>query len=194
MKKLLVLMMALLMTVSIAACGGDESSASAEPDVTPAVSESNPEESVELVEFTGNGITLMVPADFTSTTMDESNGNLSVVNKENPAAITISEKKVDSISSDDITDEVLISSITYSGMIDGTLDRSSRYENDGGTSVVGFGQGKLDDGSVMNTVIQFYILADGSGYHVVSYLYEVGSDSSLEGTIEQVASSVKPAE
>lgn len=178
MKKLLVLMMALVMTLSLAGCGGDEK-----------------EGSVSLVDVTANGLTIKLPNDIKYVITNETNGAMIYANDESTAIITISAMAVDPVTSSDITDDVLLVALTAGGgLSDGALEKSRTIEHeDGGKSVVGFGKGALSNETDMNSVIHYYFPADGSGYHVISYLYVVDAGSSMENTIEQVISSIKTA-
>jgi hypothetical protein len=180
MKKLLILMLALVMTLSLAACGGDQNSTTSE--------------SIDLVEVKGNGLSIRVPADFKYAKTDENIGSMIFANEEKTAVIVLGTLTEDSITSADITDDVLLGALaTDSGLSDGSLESSRTIKHDGGTSVVGFGKGKLGNGTVMNSVIQYFFPADDSGYYCIAYLYGVDAGSSLEDTIEQVVSNVKTA-
>jgi len=177
MKKLLVLMMAMVMILSLAACGGDQNSTSGE--------------SIELVEVTANGVSVKLPDDFKYAKTDENNGSMLYANEENTAVVTVGALVEDSVTSADITDDVLLASFAAGGISDATLESSRTVEHDNGTSVVGFGKGTLRDGKAMNSVIQFFLHADGSGYQAISYLFVVDAETSLEDMIEQVLPSVK---
>lgn len=192
MKKLLVLMMAIVMTLSLAACGGDQNPAAADTDTTPASSVQNTEESIDLAEVTGNGLSFKLPADIKLAKTDDNTGSMIFANDENTAVITLGGLTEDLITSTDITDDVLLAALSAGGgLSDVSLESSRTMEHDGGTSVVGIGKGTLSNGMDMISAIQYFFHADGSGYHAISYLYVVDAGSSLEDTIEQVLSSVK---
>lgn len=192
MKKLLVPMMALVMTLSLAACGGEQNSTTVDSEITASSSDSNMEESIDLVENTGNGLSLKMPADIKYAKTDDNLGSMIFTNSENTAVITLGVLTKDSITSADITDDILLAALSGNGgLSDGSLERSQKIKHDGGTSVVGFGKGTLSSGTDVNSVIQYFIPEDGSGYYAISYLYVVDAGSSLEDTIEQVVSSVK---
>jgi hypothetical protein len=179
MKKLLVLIMAMVMTLSLAACGGETDSTAAE-------------EAIELVEVTGNGLSFNLPDDIKYAKTDDNFGSMLFADEESTTVITLGALTEDPVTSADITDDILLAALSAgSGLSDGSLESSSTMEHDGGTSVVGFGKGTLPNGMEMNSVIQYFFPADGSGYHAISYLYVVDAESSLEDTIEQVVSSVK---
>lgn len=191
MKKLLVLMMALVMTLSLVACGGDQNSTNADSDITPSSSDSNTEKSIDLVEVTGNGLSFMLPADIKYAKTIDNSGSMIFANDENTAVITLGVLTEDSLTSADITDDVLLAVISAGGALsDGSLESSRTIEHDDGTSVVGFGKATLQNGMVMNSVIQYFFPVDG-GYYAISYQYIIDAGNSLEDTIEQVVSSVK---
>lgn len=194
MKKLLVIMMAMILTLNLVACGGDQSSATADTDTTPSSSDSNTEESIELVEVTGNGLSFNLPADMEYAKTDDNTGSMLFANEESTAVVTLGVMTEDSITSADITEDVLLASLSAGGgLSDVSLESSRMMEHDDGTSVVGIGKGTLQNGTVMNSAIQYFFPADGGGYHAISYLYVVDAGSSLDDTIEQVLSSVKIA-
>lgn len=185
MKKLFVLMMALIMTLSFAACGGDSDDNSSSND-------SNTEETIDLVEVTGNGLSFMLPSDIKYAQTSESNGAMIYANEERTVVITVGVLTEAVFTSDDINDDILLVALSAgSGLSDGSLESSRTIEHDNGISVVGFGKGTLPNGVEMNSVIQYFFPADGSGYYAISYLYAVDADSSLEDTIDQVVSSLK---
>ena len=192
MKKLLVLMMALVLTLSLAACV--ENNTVSDSDITPSSSDSNTEESIDLVEVTGNGLSFKLPADIEYAKTDENFGSMFFTNDENTVVITLGVLTEDSTTSADITDDVLLAALSGGGgFSDGSLESSRTIEHDDGTSVVGFGKGTLPNGMVMNSGIQYFFPKDGGGYHAISYLYVVDAGSTLEDTIVQVVSSVKTA-
>ena len=196
MKKLLVLMMALVMTLSLAACGGDKNPTAATPattpDTTPSSSAPNTSESIDFVEFTGNGLSFALPIDFEYVQTDENTGGMIFANEERTAVVTVGVKTEDAGTSADITDDLLLAALSAGGLSDATLNSSGAVEQDGGTSVVGFGKGTMKNGTVMNSVLQYFYPADGV-YHVISYLYAVDAGSSLDDNIELVLSTVKSA-
>ena len=198
MKKLLVLIMALAMTLSLAACGGDKNptaaTPAATPDTTPSSSTPNTSESIDFVEFTGNGLSFALPVDFEYVYTDETTGSMIFANAEKTAVVTVGVKTEDSITSTDLTEDDLLAALSADGgLSDATLESSGTVEQDGGTAVVGFGKGTMKNGTVMNSVLQYFFPADGSGYHVISYLYAVDAGSSLDDNIELVLSTVKSA-
>ena len=191
-KKLLVPMMALVMTLSLVACGGEQNSAAADSEITASSSDSNIEQSIDLVENTGNGLSLKMPADIKYAKTDDNLGSMIFTNSENTAVITLGVLIKDSVTSADITDDILLAALSGGGgLSDGRLERSQTIEHDDGTSIVGFGKGTLSSGTAVNSVIQYFIPKDGSGYYAISYLYVADAGSSLDDTIEQIVSSVK---
>ncbi len=192
MKKLLVLMMIFVMTLSLAACGGDENPTATTPDTTPSSSAPNTSESIDFVEFTGNGLSFALPADFEYVQTDESTGGMIFSNEDRNAVVTVGPWTEDAGTSADITDDVLLASLTAGGLSDATLESSGSVEQDSGTAVVGFGKGTMKNGMDMNAVVEFFFPADG-GYHAISYLYAVDAGSSLDDNIELVLSTVKTA-
>ncbi len=201
MKKLLVLMMALILTLSLAACGGDKAPtptapALATPVTTPSSSALNTSESIDFVEVTGNGISFALPVDIEYVDTDEATGSMIFANAEKTAAVTLGVKTEDSITSADITDDDLLAALSAGGRLsNATLENSGTVEQDGGTAVAAFGKGTMENGTVMNSAIQYFFPADGGGYHVISYLYAVDAGSSLDlnDNITLVMSTVKSA-
>ena len=194
MKKLLVFMMAFAMTLSLAACGGDKNPTATTPDTTPSSSAPNTPDSIDFVEVTGNGLSFALPVDIKYLKTDDNNGSMIFANEERTAVITLGVKTEDAVTSADITDDVLLAALSAGGgLSDATLESSGTVEQDGGTAVAGFGKGTMKNGTVMNSVIQYFFPADGGGYHAISYLYAVDGGSSLDDTIEQVLSTVKTA-
>jgi hypothetical protein len=189
MKRLLVLMMMLVLTLGLAGCGGGDASDSASDA-------GNTPEPNALVEVTGNGLNLSLPADIKYIKTDENNGGMIYSNEERNAVVVISVKTEDAeVSPADISDDVLLTALAGEGSLsDVALDSSDTVEQDGGTYVVGFGKGSLEDGTVMNNVLQYFFPADGGGYYVISYLYGVDAESSLDDTIQEVVSTVKTAQ
>lgn len=185
MKKLLLLTMVLILSLSLVACGGDADSGSSDAD-TP--------DPIDLVEMAGNGLALALPSDIEYVQTDENSGTMLFSNEERNVVVSLGAKTEDPLASADVTDDVLFGAISGNGQLDATLDRSGTIEQDGGTSVVGFGIATLADGTVMNSVVQYFFPADGSGYHVISYLYAVDAETSLDDTIEEVLSTVIPVE
>ncbi len=198
MKKLLVYMMASAMTLSLAACGGEENTTATTPTNTSTTASSssaqNTSAPIDFVEITGNGLSFALPADIKYVKTDENSGSMIFANDKSTAVITLGVETEDTVTSTDITDDVLLAALSAGGgLSDATLESSGTVEQDGGTAVVGFGKGTLSNGTVMNSVIQYFFPADGSGYHAISYLYAIDGGSSLDNTIEQVLSTVKIA-
>jgi len=154
-------MLALVMTLSLAACGGESTTA----ENTPASSDPNTEKSIDLVEVTGNGLSFMLPADIKLAKTDETTVSMLFTNDENTVVITLSVLIEEPVISADMTDDVLSVAVTAgSGLSDGSFERSLTLEHDdGSTSVVGFGKGTLSNGMAMNSVLQYFFPADG-GY------------------------------
>ena len=213
MKKLLVLTIALILTLSLAACGEDGNPTATTPDTTSdttstttsattstttsattsSSSAPNTSAPTDFAEITGNGLSFALPVDIKYVKTDDNSGSMIFVNEENTAVVTLGVKTVDAVTSAHITEDVLLAALSAGGgLSDATLESSGTVEQDGGTVVVGFGKGTMKNGVVMNSVIQYFFPADG-GYHVISYLYAVDGGSSLDDNIEQVLSTVKTA-
>lgn len=194
-KKLQVLMMVLAMTLCLAACGEPQNATTGDSGSTPSStpSESNTEEPIDLVEATGNGLSIMLPADIKYAKTDDNSGTMLFTNEENTVVVSLGALTEDnSVTSADISNDVLLNALSASGgLSDASLESSNTIEHDDGVSVVGFGKGTMSNGLAMNSVVQYYFPADGSGYYAIGYLYRVDAGSSLEDTIEQVVSSVK---
>lgn len=196
MKKLLVLSMALIMTLALVACGEDKSSSGITPADTstsaPTSANTSNTPSNDLVEFTGNGLEFALPVDIKYVKTEDVAGSMIFANDEKTAVVTLGVKAEDAVTSADITDDVLLAALSGGGgLSDAELESSGTVEQHGGTSVVGFGKGTMQNGAVMNSVIQYFFPGTGDGYHVISYLYAVDGGSSLDDTIELVLSTVK---
>lgn len=197
MKKLLVIMIAFAMVLGLAGCGGEENPTATTPDTTSFTTSSssapNTSAPIDFVEITGNGLSFALPADIKYIKTDENNSSMLFANEERTAVVTLGVKTEDAVTSEDITNDVLLAALSAGGgLSDATLESSSTVEQDGGTVVVGFGKGTMKNGTAMNSVIQYFFPSDG-GYHAISYLYAIDGGSSLEDTIEQVVSTVKTA-
>ncbi len=191
MKKLLVLLITLAMTLNFVACGGSE----AATDATPSSSDENTSETIDFVEVTGNGLTFPLPADIEYVTTDEATDGMIYANEERTAVVTVSGKIETEATSADITEEDILDSLSAGGgLSDVTLDNYDTVEQDGGTLVNAFGIGTMENGTVMNTAAQYFFTADGSGYHFISYLYVVDAGTSLDDNITATMSTVKFAE
>ena len=183
MKKLLVLMTALTLTLGLTACQVEINA--------PPTSPTNTSDSVELTEVTGNGLVLALPTNFQYAQTNETTGDISFANENATAVVTVGVKIEDSITSKDITDEVILASLGGEG--NAILDSSETMEQVDGRSVVGFGKVTLEDGMVMNGVLQFFFPAEGGSYYVICYLYDVDAESSLEDMIKHILPTVKAA-
>lgn len=195
MKKLLVLMMALAMTLSLAACGGDKTPAPSTPDPTPSSSAPNTPESNNFVEITGNGLSFALPVDIEYIDTDETTGSMIFANADATAVVTVSVKQEDSITATDLTEDNILAVLSAGGTLsDTTLDHSGTVEQDGGTCLAAFGKGTNENGTVMNSVALFFFPTDG-GFHVVHYLYAADAGTSLdrEDNITLAMSTVKSA-
>jgi hypothetical protein len=202
MKKLLVLMLALLLTLGLAACGGAEQPPGAEDAAgggDPAAAEdaaegedlSDSDDAIGFSTVSGNGLSLEVPADIEYAQTNEASGSVIFADEYTTAVITLGPLKEDSrVTSADITDEVLLSAMSLA-VAGGTLDTSRTVEHDGGVSVVGYGKWTVQDDITLHSVLQYFFPADGGGYYTISYLYVEDAGSSLEDTIDQVISSVR---
>ncbi len=196
MKKILVLMTALVMTLSLAACGGDEGSTEPTSDtITPSSSVADTTKPGDLVAVTGNGLSFALPLDMKYVKTDENNGGMLFANEDRTAVVTVGVKTEDTVTSADITDDVLLQALSAGGgLSDAKLDHSGTVDQFGGKVVVGFGKGTLSNGTVMNSALQYFFPAEGGGYYVISYIYAVDVGSSLDANIEKVMATVKTAE
>jgi len=188
MKKLLVFMTALTLLLGLTACQG-ESNAPPTSDAAHLTSATNTSDSIDLTEITGNGLVLALPTNFQYAQTNETTGEISFADENGTAVVTLGVKTEDSITSTDITDEVILAAL--GGESNATLDSSETMEHEDGTSVVGFGKVTLEDGMVMNGVLQFFFPTEGGSYYAICYLYDVDAESSLENMIEQVLPTVK---
>ena len=198
MKKLLVPIMAVVMTLSLAACGGDAAPTYI-PDTTPSSSAPSTQDSIDFVEVTGNGLSFALPADIKYVKTEDGTGTMLFVNEDATAVVSLGVKiENNSVTSADVTEELLFDGISAGGVLsNATLDNYGTGEQDGGgTAVVAFGKVTMDDGMDMHSDIQYYFTADGSGYYMISYLYAVDKENSLgaDDNIARVMSTVKSAE
>ena len=187
MKKLLVLLIALAMALSFAACGGEDAPA----DVNPASSNESMPDSNDFTEFTGNGLSFSLPTDFEYVNTDDF-GSMQFSNEERTQVVTVGTKGEEQITSTDFTDEDLRTVLEGEGALSNvTLESSEMVEQDGGTSLIAFGKGTLD-GTRMISAIQIFFAEDG-GYYPISYLYTADAGTSLEknDNITLVMSSIK---
>ena len=183
MKKLLLVMIVLTLSFSLVACGGADT-----PD--PSTSKSH-----DLVVTTGNGLSFALPSDIKYVKTDDSNGAMLFANDEKTAVVTVGVKTEDTTTIADITEDVLLQSLSVGGSLSNAkLDNSGTVEQASGTAIVGFGTGTLSNGTDMNSVIQYFFPGDGGGYYAISYLYVVDGGSSLDTSIENVLATVKTAE
>ena len=201
MKRLLVLMTILTLSLSITACGEDKDSAAPVTETASSVSGADSSASVadtseldELIAVTGNGLSFGLPIDIKYVKTDESNGGMIFSNDERTAVVTVGAKTEENITSADITDDVLLQVISGAGALKGAvLENSGTVEQFGGTAVVGFGKVTMPNETVMKTALQYFFPSDG-GCYVISYHYAVDVETSLDANIERVMATVKIAE
>lgn len=90
MKKMVVITTTLAISLSLAACGGDKTSTdTTSPTETTSESTDNTSDSVDLVEVTGNEISLKLPSDITYVKTDDRNGAMIFANDERTTVVTL---------------------------------------------------------------------------------------------------------
>lgn len=133
----------LAITLSLVACGKDKASTVTTPDTTSQAettseSTSDTSNTVDFVEVTGNGISLQLPSDITYIKTDDDFGAMIFANEERTSVITLGVMSEDTVTYEDITDEVLLYALSGGGELrDATLDDSVTVEQKESTSVVG---------------------------------------------------------
>lgn len=189
MKKLLVLTLALVMALGLVACGNSAPASTSAPAASAEVAEQieNP-----FVIVSGNGLSVGMPADIKYVDTSEETGMMVFATDDASAAISFTVKVEDATTPADITEDVLALSLSAGGRLSNvSLDNSGVVEQDAGTSVVGFGKGTTEEGDAMETAIQYFFPADGSGYYAITYMYYSDTANSLADNLELVMSTVK---
>lgn len=195
MKKLIVLMMMITLSLSLVACGGDKNPTAPTPDTTPSSSDADTSKPDDLIANEANGLSFGLPADIKYVQTDEDNGAMIYANDERTAVVTVGVKTETTLTNADVTEDALLEALSAGGgLSDATLDNSATVEQSGGIAVVGFGKGTMSNGTVMNSAVQFFFPADGGSFIVISYLYVVDAGSSMDANIERVMATVTTVE
>lgn len=184
MKKILVLMMALAMTFSLAACGGEEGSAEPASNVS-----AHEAPAVTLVGKEANFTTLLVPSDF-----DEfyDKDGYAVAEGTN-ASIVVTPTIVPDVRIEDITEEYMVNLMggTYSNIevlafdnpitIAGVDAVSFQFTGDGATS----GKNKT-----VCHITMFFTIEGQDCEQQVSFTYDTGANTSLEANLNDIIESI----
>jgi len=184
MKKLLALMMALVMTFSLAACGGD--GGSVEPDSIVSEPEAP---AVTLVNKEANFTTLLVPSDFGE--FYDKDGY--AVAEGTNSSIVVTPTIVPDVRIEDITEEYMVDLMgnTYSNIevlafdnpvtIAGVDAVSFQFTGDGATS----GKNKT-----VCHITMFFSIEGQDCEQQVSFTYDTGANTSLEANLNDIIESI----
>ncbi|HBL50171.1 MAG TPA: hypothetical protein DDZ65_08005 [Firmicutes bacterium] len=177
MKKLLVLMMALALTLSLAACGGDNTTPASTSDIT-------------LVNKVANYTALLVPGDFDE--FSDKDGN--AVAKGPNASIVVTPTFPTDTWIEDVTEDYMLKLLvdTYSNIEVLAFDNPANIA--GVDSVSFLSTGDSNTGGKNMTVCQIilYFSIDGQNceQHLV-FTYATGANSSLEANLADILPSIK---
>jgi len=184
MKKLLVLMMALVMTLSLAACGGDGGSAESDPDVSaPAASD------ITLGSKEANFTTLLVPSDFGE--FYDKDG-YAVAESAN-ANIVVTPTIVPDERIEDITEDYMLALMedSYSNIEVLAFDNPVIIAGVDAVSLLFTGDGNTSGKNKTVCHLTLFFSIDGQDCEQqLSFTYETGANSSLEANLTDMIESI----
>lgn len=183
-KKLLILMVALAMTLSLAACGGSDSAPTSTPDTSaPAASD------ITLVNKVANYTALLVPSDFGK--FSDKDGY--AVAEGPDASIVVTPTFPSDTWIEDVTEDYMLESLgdTYSNIKVLAFDNPA---NIGGVDSLSFlctGDSNNSGKNVTTCQIILYFAIDGQNCEQhIAFTYTTGANSSLEANLADILPSI----
>lgn len=169
MKKLIVLMMVLALTLSMVACGGEE---------------------ITLQSQTVNNLTLDIPSDFGEFSEVAEQIKMAI-NEDNTATITVSDRvDAEGVTADLWDEEIFIENV-LTGFGDLEVLEFSNSETAAGTTAVFAHYTGKNSSDVETEGYNFFLYFDDGTYQSIAFSFTKDSDSSLKQNLTAIIGSMK---